>query len=163
MFAQRAFAEKSIAGVKEDLVYDDKAKERAPVKVIATLCFVLGGLSLGACGTNGAVNSAPAIPHSNEKTKTISGAQAWNHVGQLETVEFHVAYAFTDNAGTEFLDQKVHYTQGFVVTIFASDLGRFTSDPVSSFDGQTIEATGTISTYGSYVEILDPVRLRLAR
>lgn len=93
---------------------------------------------------------------------TIYASQALNYVGQMKTVQFHVGYTYTDAAGTEFLDQYENYQSGFVVTIFASDVGRFTVDPAFTFDSQTIDVTGVISSYDGYLEILNPIRIGLA-
>lgn len=92
---------------------------------------------------------------------TITGAQARNHIGQFETVKFNVAYTYTDSSGTEFLDQYVHYQNGFVVTIYASALGSFSFDPASACLYQTIKVSGYVSTYANFVEILNPVAIQI--
>ena len=92
----------------------------------------------------------------------ISASDASSFIGQTKTVRFHVAYTHTDSAGTEFLDQDVDYTQGFIVTIFSSEVANFPTDPASTYDGQTIDVTGPISTYDGYTEILNPTRIQVS-
>jgi len=63
----------------------------------------------------------------------LSPGQAPSHVGQVETVRFHVGYVYADANGTEFLDQYQDYASGFIVTIYASDLANFQNDPASTY------------------------------
>ena len=92
---------------------------------------------------------------------TITGSQAWNHIGQFETVKFYVGYTYTDASGTEFLDQYVNYQNGFVVTIYATDLSAFSFDPSAACLYQTIEVSGYVSTYDNFVEILNPDSIKI--
>ena len=107
--------------------------------------------------TNPQTQSAPSLP-----SGAIYASQASNFVGQLKTVQFRVGYTYTDAEGTEFFDQCTNYQNGFVVTIYASDVGRFSIDPAFNYDNQTIDVTGTITVYDGYVEILNPERIQLA-
>ena len=86
----------------------------------------------------------------------ISTDQVPAHNGQIETVRFRVARTYTTSAGTEFLDEKQDYTNGFVVTIFSSDTGRFEADPASTPIGSEVDVTGRIQKYDGYWEILNP-------
>jgi hypothetical protein len=93
----------------------------------------------------------------------ISPSQALQDVGTYQTVLFHVTYTHTDNAGTEFLDQKTDYTNGFVVVIFASTVGKFSDDPANTYLNETISVSGTIKFYDNeYAEIVvnDPSQVR---
>ncbi len=91
----------------------------------------------------------------------ISAAQSSNFVGDVKTVRVHIAYTFTDSAGTEFLDQYTDYTSGFVVAIYSSDLSNFTVDPASALQGDTLDVTGQIAQYNGYFEILDPTSIQV--
>ncbi len=120
------------------------ARRRQTGSFIIVALFV-SSLALGACGT--ATHAAP-------QNHSITGAQAWNYVGQTKTVRYYVAYTGSSSAGTEFLDQKVHYTNGFITTIFASGVANFPTEPAQAYYGHTIDVTGTISIHSNYVEII---------
>jgi len=89
----------------------------------------------------------------------MTTGQAIGHLGQYETVRFKVGYTDTDNNGTEFLDQYKNYTSGFVVCIFSSDLSNYSSDPASTYLGETVDVSGMVTTYDGYIEMLNPVRI----
>ena len=91
----------------------------------------------------------------------VNATQAGNYLGQVRSVRVHIDYTFTDPAGTEFLDQFVNYASGFVVCIYSGDLGNFTTDPASAYQGDTIDVTGTVSSYGGYFEILNPTKIKV--
>jgi hypothetical protein len=94
--------------------------------------------------------------------RVITAAEAPSFLGETKTVRFHVGYTYTDSDGTEFLDQYQNYSSGFIVTIFASDLAHFSVDPASTYGGDTVDVTGTISTYNGYCEILNPTSIAVA-
>jgi hypothetical protein len=135
-------------------------------KTILVLAVVLLALLYGFAIANHFMH------HQNTSSKTqgtfslpggaIYASQASNNVGQLKTVQFHVGYTYSDAEGTEFLDQYTNYQNGFVVTIYSSDVGQFPIDPALNYDNQTIDVTGVISIYDNYVEILNPSKIILA-
>ena len=101
------------------------------------------------------VTTGPTSPPSKGTfSKAISPAQAWDHVGQTETVRYYVSYTGSSSAGTEFLDQYQNYTSGFITTIFANDVPSWPNDPGITYLDHTIIVTGTISVYNGYVEII---------
>ena len=97
-----------------------------------------------------------------EATTAISPSQAFRYVGTRKTVAFLSLYTYTDSAGTEFLDQKVDYTDGFVVLIPVADVSGFSFDPASTYRSTTISVTGTIQLYHEYAEIIvtDPSQIQ---
>lgn len=101
--------------------------------------------------TSTTVSKSKAAPPSY-----IVPSQVPNFDGKYETVRFHVANTYTDANGTEFLDQYVSYTSGFVVTIYSSNVYNYPSDPATEFAGKTVDVTGAISYYDDYYEILNP-------
>src|SRR5665213_1871171 len=109
-----------VVAAAEPAILNRKPWREQAVRTSLAFVLILSGIALSACGNDGPAKSIDTNSPTSRNSGTITAAQAWNHVGQLETVQFHVAYAFTDSAGTEFLDQKVDYTHGFVVTIYAS-------------------------------------------
>ena len=92
---------------------------------------------------------------------SISAVQARNYVGQYETVKFNVGYTYVDSNGTEFLDQYQNYQSGFVVTIFSEYLSGFTFDPATTCRSRTVEVSGYVSIYNGFVEILNPISIRV--
>jgi len=117
-------------------------------------------------GTHNAVvptsNATTTVAHATTTTAGVNyilASQASNYLNQVETVRVHIAYTYTDSAGTEFLDQYVNYASGFVVCIFSSDLFNFAADPASTYGGSTIDVTGLVTTYNGYVEILNPTNI----
>jgi len=124
-----------------------KRKKRLLYFVVAlVVCFILVRLVEQINGYSSRTQSTSSF---------ISAVEATNHVGEYTTVRLHVGYTFTDNAGTEFLDQFQNYKNGFVVTIYQSELSNFAFDP-ASLSGTTVDVTGTITTYDGYIEILNP-------
>jgi len=79
------------------------------------------------------------------------------------TVKLYVAFAYRDGSGTEFLDQKVNYTKGFVVAIFANDIWTHEPNPVRACDHMTIYVTGNISQFNGYYEILNPTSIKILK
>ncbi len=106
--------------------------------------------------------TAPPATTSTIGSTFITPSAAPSHLGETETVRFYVARTYTDSDGTEFLDQCQNYASCFVVTIYASDLASFPSDPASTYLYDTVDVTGTISYYGGYYEILNPTGIQVA-
>lgn len=94
----------------------------------------------------------------------LTAAQAWDHIGDKETVRFHVGYTASDNEGDEFLDQLQDYTSGFVVVVFRENTSAFQVDPVQAFGGRTVDVTGTISEYKGHPQVIvsSPSQISLA-
>jgi hypothetical protein len=124
-----------------------------------TVFLLLPVLSLVAgCSTDTSGGSSNQLPYG-----VISPKEAWSQIGKTETVRYHVSKTGSTNSGTEFLDEKLNYKNGFVTVIFSNVLDRFPMDPTAKYEGKTIDVTGTIKQYGGYVEILafDPSQIHL--
>jgi hypothetical protein len=126
-------------------------------RLLLPIVLFVAGISIGGCGSNTSMGGS----NNGTSNSYISAEEASGHVGQYETVRFNVGYTFTDSSGTEFLDQYQDYKSGFVVTIFTSNLSNYSVDPASTYLGSTVDVTGTISSYGGYVEILNPDKISL--
>lgn len=124
----------------------------ASMRKLISCSVLLSGIFLSGCG----VSTHATNQKISDSSSYILPSDAYNHIGQYETVRLNVAYTFTDYAGTEFLDQYQNYATGFVVTIYTSDLSNFSVDPASTFEGSTVDVSGIISTYHGYVQILNP-------
>ena len=136
--------------------YRDKSVH--PIRrLLLPIVLVAAGISIGGCGSNTSIDSS----NNGTSNSYISAEEASSHIGQYETVRFNVGYTFTDSSGTEFLDQYQDYKSGFVVTMFTSNLSNYSVDPASTYLGSTVDVTGTISSYGGYVEILNPDKISL--
>src|SRR5450631_3921268 len=109
-------------------------------------------------------NVTPVAPLSaSSGTATLTADQAWNHIGD-STIQYQVSYATTDNGGDEFLNQKQVYLSGFTAVIFSSNLLAFPNDPEATYDGATIDVTGTIQSYEGHPEIVvsNPSQIAMA-
>jgi len=126
-------------------------------RLLLPIVLLVAGISIGGCGSNISMGGS----NNGTSNSYISAEEASSHVGQYETVRFNVGYTFTDSSGTEFLDQYKDYKSGFVVTMFTSNLSNYSVDPASTYLGSTVDVTGTISSYGGYVEILNPDKISL--
>lgn len=91
-------------------------------------------------------------PHSGSAMLTAD--QAWNHIGDSATVQYQVGYATTDSQGDEFLNQDRSYLSGFTAVIYRDSLGTFSSDPIETYAGATIEVSGLIQSYEGHPEIV---------
>ena len=111
--------------------------------------------------TSKSSTSAPLATSTTALTY-ITPTEAWSRQGEFETVRVKIMYTYVDSADTEFLDQFTNYTSGFVVCIYASDVANFSLDPASSYQGDTIDVSGTISSYDGYLEILNPTSIVVA-
>jgi hypothetical protein len=103
----------------------------------------------------------PLRSSQSDLNPVIVADQAKFNDGLTATVKLHVALASKDDSGTEFLDQKVNYTKGFVVTIFANDIWLHEPNPVRACNHRTIYVTGEISQYNGYYEILNPTSIKI--
>ena len=123
---------------------------------LAMMTLVVAGCSTG---NNGSASSGPT---SAPVVNAISPSEAGSHLGTNQTVAFHVGYTYVDSNGTEFLDQYVNYTSGFVVVIFSDVVAQFQNDPASTYSNQNVAVSGTIQTYGGYYEIVvnDPSQVQ---
>lgn len=93
-------------------------------------------------------------------TSCITAQEAYNEIGQTACVEYTVGYATESGSGNVFLDEYTDYTRGFTVTIYSEDVSKF-NNPVSEYQGQTIDVTGTIAPYEGHPEIIvsDPSQI----
>ena len=107
---------------------------------------------------------APVTTTTTPQPVSISADEASNFIGSTKTVKYFVTYTGSSNAGTEFLDQKVDYKNGFATVIFASDVSNFPQDPIAKYGHHTILVTGEIQTYNGMVEIVasNPSQISIA-
>lgn len=132
--------------------------------VIIAVVLIGGAYLLFSNSNSSSPSSAPAqsavsIPTSQT---CITSQEAYSEIGQNTCVEYYVGYATESSNSNVFLDENTDYTNGFSVTIFSDSLSKF-SDPVGTYNGKTIDVSGTIKRYQGHPEIIvtDPSQITI--
>jgi len=143
--------------------------------IIAILAGLVIVLSIAFFG-NKDPNIIPSIPISSQqsipsdKTKEtrkeaiIPANEAWEHIGEIRTVEYYVANPYRSGKGNVFLNEKKDYKTGFTTVIFAVSVNNF-GDPIALYGYKTVRTTGLIKMYHGHPEIIvdNPNQIGIAK
>lgn len=94
----------------------------------------------------------------SEESANISWKDAYNHIGEDVTLEGKIvdSYQATESTGSPtFLDMGASYPDDNRVTIviWEEDLYNFDGDPEAMYMNETVEVTGTLTTYDGVAQI----------
>jgi len=103
--------------------------------------------------TNSITQQLLTPPPTSLNSNCVTSQEAYNEIGNNACVEYYVGYATESRAGNVFLDEKTDYANGFSVTIYSGNVYKF-NNPVSTYNGQTIDVTGHIQQYQGHPEII---------
>lgn len=108
------------------------------------------GRIAGSNSNNEATSKSAASPPDRDANGCYTPNTVRRHYGENACVDYTVGYVYETSAGTQFLDEKSDYADGFVgyIPYNAEHLD------INSLEGKNIKVTGQIQEYNGYPEIV---------